>query len=110
MARILAFLGFLWWYYTVVAAQTVAEAAAAVVAAAAAVAAAPAVAVPAAAAVVVAAAVALGSPLPEWEPASTGKREEQLSVCQSLIHGTNSPSSVAEDNRNTSSLGAPAVW
>jgi len=89
LARILAFLGFLWWYYTVVAAQAVAEAAAAVVAAA---------------------AVALGSPLPEWAPASTGKREEQLSVCQSLIHGTNSPSSVAEDNRNTSSLGAPAVW
>lgn len=87
MAQILALLGFLWWYYTVVAARAAAAAA---------------VAVPAAA--------ALGSPPPEWAPASTGKREEQLSVCQSLIHGTNSPSSVAEDNRNTSSLGAPAAW
>lgn len=97
MAQILALLGFLWWYYTVVAARAAAAAAAA-----------PAVAVPAA--VVAAAAVALCSPPPEWAPASTGKREEQLSVCQSLIHGTNSPSSVAEDNRNTSSLGARAAW
>lgn len=80
MAGIHAALGSPRWYYVA------APPAAAVVAAAA---------PPAAAALVASAASAVAaagtSPPPEWAPASTGKREEQLSVCQTYMEQTNHP-------------------